>query len=287
MQFAFSEEQNALRATARAFLAEHSASEPMRRAMQSELGYAPELWKTISAELGWPAVSVPEAYGGLGLGAVELAALLEAMGETLLCAPFFSSVCLGANALLVAGSDAQKREQLPAIAEGRSARDAGRVRARQELDCRRDRGRSAPARAATTCSPAASAACSTDTAPTCSWWRRAARDPGETRASRCSPFPPRARASSVARFPRSIRPGASPRSSCTACACRRVRGSAKKARARPLSSAFSSWPRSRWRPSRWAVRSAASISRWRTPRAASSSAVRSAPSRRSSTAAPT
>ena len=119
MRFAFSEEQEALRATARAFLAEHSASEPMRRAMQSELGHAPELWKTISAELGWPAVSVPEAYGGLGLGAVELAALLEAMGETLLCAPFFSSVCLGANALLVAGSDAQKREWLPAIAEGR------------------------------------------------------------------------------------------------------------------------------------------------------------------------
>ena len=120
MRFAFSEEQAALRATARAFLAEHSASEPMRRAMQSELGYAPELWKTISAELGWPAVSVPEAYGGLGLGAVELAALLEAMGETLLCAPFFSSVCLGANALLVAANDAQKREHLPAIAEGRT-----------------------------------------------------------------------------------------------------------------------------------------------------------------------
>ena len=120
MRFAFTEEQDALRATARAFLAEHSASEPMRRAMQSELGYSPELWKTISMELGWPAVSVPEVYGGLGLGAVELAALLEAMGEVLLCAPFFSSVCLGANALLVAGSDAQKRELLPAIAEGRT-----------------------------------------------------------------------------------------------------------------------------------------------------------------------
>jgi alkylation response protein AidB-like acyl-CoA dehydrogenase len=120
MRFAFTEEQAALHATARAFLAEHSASEQVRRAMQSELGFAPELWKAISAELGWPAVSVPEAYGGLGLGAVELAALLEAMGESLLCAPFFSSVCLGANALLVAGSDEQKREWLPAIAEGRT-----------------------------------------------------------------------------------------------------------------------------------------------------------------------
>ncbi|HEY8154947.1 MAG TPA: acyl-CoA dehydrogenase family protein [Myxococcota bacterium] len=120
MRFAFTEEQEALRATARAFLAEHSGSEQVRSAMRSDLGFAPELWKQISTELGWPAVCVPEAYGGLGLGAVELAALLEAMGESLLCAPFFSSLCLGANALRVAGSDAQQSELLPAIAEGRA-----------------------------------------------------------------------------------------------------------------------------------------------------------------------
>jgi len=120
MRFAFTEEQEALRATARAFLAEHSSSEQVRRAMQSELGFAPELWKTISAQLNWPAVSIPEDCGGLGLGDVELAALLEVMGEALLCAPFFSTVCLGANALRIAGSDAQKREWLPAIAEGRT-----------------------------------------------------------------------------------------------------------------------------------------------------------------------
>jgi alkylation response protein AidB-like acyl-CoA dehydrogenase len=120
MRFAFTEEQEALRATARAFLAEHSASDHVRSAMRSELGYAPELWKQVSAQMGWPAVCVPEAYGGLGLGPVELAALLEAMGEALLCAPFFSSLCLGANALRVAGSDAQQRELLPPIAEGRT-----------------------------------------------------------------------------------------------------------------------------------------------------------------------
>jgi alkylation response protein AidB-like acyl-CoA dehydrogenase len=120
MRFAFTEEQEALRATARAFLAEHSASEQVRAAMASELGFAPEVWKQIAAELGWPAACIPEAYGGLGLGAVELTALLETMGEALLCAPFFSSICLGANALRVAGSDAQQRELLPAIAEGRS-----------------------------------------------------------------------------------------------------------------------------------------------------------------------
>jgi alkylation response protein AidB-like acyl-CoA dehydrogenase len=87
--------------------------------MASELGYDAELWKRIGTELGWPALLVPEAYGGLGLGYVELVALLEVMGEALLCSPFFATVCLGANALLVAGSEAQKREFLPALAEGR------------------------------------------------------------------------------------------------------------------------------------------------------------------------
>jgi alkylation response protein AidB-like acyl-CoA dehydrogenase len=120
VNFAFTEEQEELRSTARAFLADHSASEQVRRAMESELGYDPELWKRIAIELGWPAVAIPEAYGGLGLGAVELTALMEEMGRVLLCAPFFSSVCLAGNALLSAGSEEQKREFLPAIAEGRT-----------------------------------------------------------------------------------------------------------------------------------------------------------------------
>jgi alkylation response protein AidB-like acyl-CoA dehydrogenase len=120
MDFALSEEQEALRETARSFLAEHSSSERVRRAMEGELGFDPETWKRIAAELGWPALIVPEAQGGLGLGWVELAVLLEATGESLLCAPFFSSVCLAANAILAAGSDAQQRELLPGIAEGRT-----------------------------------------------------------------------------------------------------------------------------------------------------------------------
>ncbi len=120
MDFAFDEEQAALQTTARDFLAANSGSEQIRRAMESEIGYEPSVWKQISTELGWTAVAIPEAYGGLGLGAVELSALLEAMGESLLCAPFFASVCLGSNALLVAGSEEQKQEQLPRIAAGQS-----------------------------------------------------------------------------------------------------------------------------------------------------------------------
>ena len=120
MRVAFTEEQEELRASARGFLAQHSSPEQVRRAMQSELGYDPEVWKRIASELGWPAVTIPEEYGGLGLGPVELVALLEEMGGALLCAPFFSSVCLGGTALLAAASDEQKREFLPALAEGRS-----------------------------------------------------------------------------------------------------------------------------------------------------------------------
>jgi alkylation response protein AidB-like acyl-CoA dehydrogenase len=120
MNFAFTEEQEELRNTARSFLQEYSSPEQVRLAAQSELGYDAEVWKRIATELGWPAMTIPEAYGGLGLGAVELVALLEVMGETLLCAPFFSSVCLAGNALLVGGSEAQKHEHLPAIAEGRT-----------------------------------------------------------------------------------------------------------------------------------------------------------------------
>jgi alkylation response protein AidB-like acyl-CoA dehydrogenase len=118
MNLAFDDAQEELRSQARAFLAEHSGSEQVRAAMASETGFDAGVWKRLSAELGWTALPVPEAYGGLGLGAVELVALAEVTGEALLCAPFFSSVCLGAQALLVAGSEEQKRELLPGIAEG-------------------------------------------------------------------------------------------------------------------------------------------------------------------------
>jgi alkylation response protein AidB-like acyl-CoA dehydrogenase len=118
MDFTFNEEQEELRSIAQSFLAGHSASEEIRQAMESELGYDPQLWKQIGGELGWTSVIIPEEYGGLGLSYVELIALLEVTGSALLCAPFFSSVCLGGNALLVGGTEEQKQEHLPGIAEG-------------------------------------------------------------------------------------------------------------------------------------------------------------------------
>ena len=120
MDFRFSEEQHALVESARDFLASHSGPEAIRTAMASELGYDKAVWQQIASELGWPSVHIPEAYGGLGLGYVDLVVLVEAMGEALLCSPFFSTVALAANTLLALGSESQKQGFLPAIAEGRS-----------------------------------------------------------------------------------------------------------------------------------------------------------------------
>ncbi|MEP5766257.1 MAG: acyl-CoA dehydrogenase family protein [Halieaceae bacterium] len=121
MEFSFSEEQQMIRDTAAAFLAEVSTSEAVRAAMATEAGYDVALWQRICEELYWPALHIPEHYGGLGLGYVELVATLEQMGRYLLCSPYFSTVCLGVNALLIAGDEAQKTEYLGQIIEGRTA----------------------------------------------------------------------------------------------------------------------------------------------------------------------
>lgn len=118
MDFRFSEEQEELAAIARNFLEEASGSEPVRAAMESPLGYDPAVWTQIATELGWCCVHIPEEYGGLGLGFVDLVVLLEASGEAILCSPFFSTVALGANTILECATDAQKAERLPVIAEG-------------------------------------------------------------------------------------------------------------------------------------------------------------------------
>ena len=118
MDFAFTEEQEMIRDTAAAFLAEVSDSAAVRRAMGTEQGYEPELWGRICSEMYWQAIHIPEAYGGMGLGYVELVAMMEQMGRSLLCSPFFSTVCLAGNALRVAGSEAQQGRWLAQLCEG-------------------------------------------------------------------------------------------------------------------------------------------------------------------------
>ncbi|MEN8159227.1 MAG: acyl-CoA dehydrogenase family protein [Myxococcota bacterium] len=137
MNFAFTEEQEELRATARAFLADQSSPVHVRAAMETELGHDAAVWKQIGAELGWTAVAIPEAYGGLGLSWVEVVALQELMGEALFCSPYFATVCLAAPAIEAAGDEAQKERLLASLAgEGAVAALAsgGGVRFRREGD---------------------------------------------------------------------------------------------------------------------------------------------------------
>ncbi len=118
MNFAFSEEQEELRRSVRRFLEDKSPSAEVRRLMETTEGYDPKVWAQMANELGLQSLHIPEAYGGQGFSFVELVVVLEEMGRALLCAPYFSSVCLAANAIMNAGTEEQKQALLPGIAAG-------------------------------------------------------------------------------------------------------------------------------------------------------------------------
>ena len=111
-------EQEDFRGILRRFLTARSPSTEVRKLMATDAGWDRDNWKKLNQELGLTAVHIPEEYGGQGFGCVELGIVLEEMGRALLCAPYFSSVVLGATAILNAGTDAQKRKLLPSIATG-------------------------------------------------------------------------------------------------------------------------------------------------------------------------
>src|ERR1700687_3842110 len=116
MDFAFSEEQEMLRRSARDFLAKECSSKVVRKLMESPEAYEPGLWKKV-AELGWTALGIPEQYGGVGTF-LDLVVVLEEVGRALLPGPFFATMGLAVPALLEAGTEAQKKEVLGAIAQG-------------------------------------------------------------------------------------------------------------------------------------------------------------------------
>jgi alkylation response protein AidB-like acyl-CoA dehydrogenase len=117
MRFELSDDQRAIQEAARDFLAARYPSEEVRRvAFEDERGFTDEQWAAI-AELGWPALIVPEDDGGLGLGVVALSVLMEQLGYALAPLPLLSTV---AAALVIgaAGDDAQRAQWLPGLAEG-------------------------------------------------------------------------------------------------------------------------------------------------------------------------
>jgi alkylation response protein AidB-like acyl-CoA dehydrogenase len=118
VNFAFSEEQDQLREAVRKFLESKSPESEVRRLMETTEGYDPAVWKQMANELGLQSLAIPEAYGGQGYTFVELGIVLEEQGRALLCAPYFATVVLAANAILNAGSEDEKAALLPGIAGG-------------------------------------------------------------------------------------------------------------------------------------------------------------------------
>jgi len=117
MNFDFSDEQKFLRRTAREYLEAHAPLSVCRTVLESEAPYSEGLWKGV-VELGWQATAIPEAYGGAGFGHLELAVIAEELGRALVPIPFSSSIYLAAEALLVAGTEQQKKAVLPGLASG-------------------------------------------------------------------------------------------------------------------------------------------------------------------------
>jgi alkylation response protein AidB-like acyl-CoA dehydrogenase len=118
VNFAFSEEQEQLREHVRRFMEDKSPSAEVRRLMETTEGYDPAVWQQMAQELGLQSLHIPEEYGGQGFTFIELGIVLEEMGRVLLCAPYFSTVVLAANAIMNAGTADQGKELLPGIASG-------------------------------------------------------------------------------------------------------------------------------------------------------------------------
>lgn len=117
MNFDFSEEQQFIRDQARSFLSQECDAATVRTVLDSDTAFDGNLWQKI-VELGWTAMAIPEAHGGLGLGYLELCVIAEELGRALAPVPFSSSVYLATEAIKRFGSAAQQATWLPQLAAG-------------------------------------------------------------------------------------------------------------------------------------------------------------------------
>jgi len=117
MDLTLSDEQRLLRESVDRFIAETYDADHRRRVAADPLGFSPEIWKKF-AELGWLALPIDEAHGGLGGGAIETGILMEAFGRGLVTEPYLSTVVIGAALISECGSEEQKQAILPKVADG-------------------------------------------------------------------------------------------------------------------------------------------------------------------------
>ena len=118
MNFDFSDDQKLLRDQARKFLTDKCDRSTVRTVLEDNSNYySNDLWKSIS-EMGWTGTAIPEEYGGLGLGMLELCIIAEELGRSLAPTPFSSSIYLFAEFIKLYGNEEQKTKILPLIASG-------------------------------------------------------------------------------------------------------------------------------------------------------------------------
>ena len=117
MNFEFSADQMQLKDIARKFLEKEESVKRARNVLEGEASYDEDLWSQI-IEMGFTATSIPEEYGGLGLGYLELCVIAEELGRSLAPTPSSSSVYLASEAVLNFGDDSTKQVYLPALAAG-------------------------------------------------------------------------------------------------------------------------------------------------------------------------
>ncbi len=117
MAFVLSEEQQMLRDSARSFANEKLPISQLRKLREKGEGFDGTTWREM-AELGFTGVLIPEEFGGSNFGYLGLGQVLEAQGRTIAASPLVSTALIGASALVIAGSQAQKETYLPQIASG-------------------------------------------------------------------------------------------------------------------------------------------------------------------------
>jgi alkylation response protein AidB-like acyl-CoA dehydrogenase len=117
MDFAITSEQQLLADSARRYIAEQYGFDKRKQILASADGYSKAVWRDF-AELGFLALNVPEAHGGLGGGPVETMLLATAIGEGLVVEPYLSSAVLATRAIARLGSPMQQEAWLPKLAGG-------------------------------------------------------------------------------------------------------------------------------------------------------------------------
>lgn len=118
MYFGLSDEQAELSHIVRVLLERRSDSLAVRAAMVSDLGYDPELWRTLTDEIGAAALSIPEEFGGAGYTSFETNVILEELGYALTPSPLLGSVVLAGHAVMLAANRDACERLLPQVAGG-------------------------------------------------------------------------------------------------------------------------------------------------------------------------